>query len=399
MQTPRFATALSTRHDVQLAAREAAEQLAEGLGGRAPDLLVLFVTPHHAGEFDDLAARIGELCGARVLIGSSGQSVASSGREVENEPGLALWAVACEDLDMTPFRLEAHQLSEVEVEYTGLPDLSGKDPARTSLILLGDPYTFPMADFLQGLEQHAPGVPVVGGMASGASGPRQTGLFLGGRRIDGGAIGVVLSGGIRLSPVLSQAYRPVGESMVVTEAKGNTIKKIGGKPATKVMMKTLEALPTHDRLLLQNGPILGAAWNAAQSEFEPSDFLAHPIRGVAPQEDAIVIVGQVRRGQTVQFMVRDAAAAGEDLSRQLAAHAGEAPADPHEVGVLLFTCNGRGTHMFSEPNHDISRIQGQLGEEVPTAGFFAMGEIGPVGGKNHLHGFTASVAVYRGEQG
>jgi small ligand-binding sensory domain FIST len=55
--------------------------------------------------------------------------------------------------------------------------------------------------------------------------------------------------------------------------------------------------------------------------------------------------------------------------------------------------------MFTEPNHDVSRIQTQLGQEVPAAGFFAMGEIGPVGGRNHLHGFTASVAVYRGEQG
>ncbi len=395
MDTPRFASALSTRHDLQLALREAVAELLEGLGGRRPDLLVAFITHDHAGEFDELAARLGGLSGARVLVGSSSQSVVAAGREVENEPALALWAVACEGMEMTPFRLEAHRLSETEIEYTGLPDLGGEDPKHASLILLADPYSYPMADFLDGLEHHAPGIRAVGGLASGGSGPGENALFLGDRRIESGAVGVLLSGGIQLTPILSQAYRPVGQSWVVTDCQDSLVKKIAGKPATAAMMKTLEGLPTADRLLLQNGPILGVAWDAAKSELQASDLLAHPIRGVAPQEDAIVIVGHIRRGQTVQFMVRDAKAAGEDLIRQLEEHAGEAPEAPHEVGVLLFTCNGRGANMFVEPNHDVRRIQAQLGAEVPTAGFFAMGEIGPVGGRTYLHGFTAAVAIYR----
>lgn len=395
MDTPRFASSLSTRHDLQLALREAVAELHSGLDGRRPDLLLVFASQHHSGEFDQLAGRLGELSGARVLLGASAQGVLSGAREVENEPALALWAVASEGLQVTPFRLEAHQLSETEIEYTGLPDLSDEDPATSSLILLGDPYTYPMADFLEGLEHHAPGLPAVGGMASGGSGRGENALFFGSQTLREGAIGIHISGGIRLTPVLSQAYRPVGETWVVTEGNGTLVKKLGGQQATQAMMKTLEALPTSDRLLLQNGPILGAAWDASKSEFEPSDFLAHPIRGVAPQEDAIVVMGRVRRGQTVQFMVRDAKAAGEDLTRQLQAQAGPPPTAAHEAGALVFTCNGRGSHMFVEPNHDARRVQAQLGEDIPTAGFFAMGEIGPVGGRNHLHGFTASVAVFR----
>ncbi|MCB9914658.1 MAG: FIST C-terminal domain-containing protein [Planctomycetes bacterium] len=395
MDTPRFASALSTRHDLQLALREAAAALSAGLDGRTPDLLLAFVTQEHAAEFDELAARLGDLCGARVLLGVSAQSVVAGGREVESEPALALWAVACDDMVMTPFRLEAHRLSPTELEYTGLPDLSDEDPRHSSLILLGDPYSFPMADFLDGLEEHAPGLPAVGGMASGGGAAGENALFLGSRRVSSGAVGVLLSGGIELAPVLSQAYRPVGEPWVVTDGQGSLVKKLGGRPATEAMMKTLEELSTPDRLLLQNGPILGVAWNANQTDFRPSDFLAHPIRGVAPQEDAVVVVGHVRRGQTVQFMVRDAKSAGADLEHQLAAHAGPPPSDPREAGVLLFTCNGRGAHMFVEPDHDVRRVKAQLGDDVPTAGFFAMGEIGPVGGRNHLHGFTASVAVYR----
>ncbi|MEO2094442.1 MAG: FIST N-terminal domain-containing protein [bacterium] len=398
MESPHFAAALSTRHDSQLAAREASRALMESLAGSTPDLLVVFVSGEHRAEFDSLAARLGELCRARVLVGCCTQGLVAEGREIENAPALALWAVSSEELEMTPFRLEAHRRSESEIEYTGLPNLSERDPESDSLLVLGDPYSFPMADFLVGLEHHAPGMRVVGGMTSCDS-PADPGvLFLGGSRVDGGAVGVLLSGGISLTSILSQAYRPVGDPWVVTDCKHGAIKHLGGKPATEAMMKTLQGLSTPDRLLLQNGPILGAAWDASKAAFKSSDFLAHPIRGVAPEEDAIVIVGRVRRGQTVQFMVRDAKTAGEDLVQQLAEKAGPAPEQAHAAGVLLFTCNGRGSHMFAEPNHDVRRIQAQLGEKLPIAGFFAMGEIGRVGGQNHLHGFTASVAVYRAAQ-
>jgi small ligand-binding sensory domain FIST len=398
MNPIRFAAALSTRHDGAVALREAAETLNEGLAGRNPDLLLAFTSHHHGSEFGTFASRLGDLTGARILLGCGAESVIGGKSEIEREPALALWGVSGEEIEVAPFRLNATAGPEGP-EYEGEPDLSEISPENRSLLLLGDPFSFPMAAYLESLNDRIPGLPAVGGMASGGAGSGANSLFFGDQRFSDGAIGVLLGGNIELQPVVSQAYRPVGETLVITDCDGSLIKKLGGKPAPAAMMQTLEGLPMKDRDLLQQGPFLGIAWDANKSVFDPADFLAHPIRGIAPQEEAVVIVGRARRGQTVQFMLRDPEMAGENLTRQLAAGTTGPPEEAHEAGALIFSCNGRGSRMFSEPDHDISRVQENLGAEIPTAGFFAMGEIGPVRGRNYLHGFTASVAVYRAATG
>lgn len=403
MTDARFAAACSTRHDTTLALREVADLLAEGLAGRSPDLLVAFASRHHAGEAEVLPRRLGELTGARVLLGCTAETVVGGGHELEHQPALALWAVVAEALEVTPFRVGAHPAEGWEddehprIEYSGHPDLSRLDtgPGASSL-LLGDPYSFPMPDYLERLSDEAPDLVVTGGMASGGTRPGETALFLGDERWNSGAVGVHLSGGIAPTTVVSQAYRPIGRPWVITDCEGAVVRKLGGRPAARVLMETLDELPQEDRALLQSAPMLGVAWDAARSSFESTDFLAHPIRGVAPQEDAIVVLGEVRRGLTVQLMIRDPRTAGDDLARRLERHAGPRPGEPHAAGALLFTCNGRGSRMFDEPDHDVRRVHAALGEDLPLAGIFAMGEIGRIGHGSQLHGFTASAVIYRG---
>jgi small ligand-binding sensory domain FIST len=403
MTDARFAAACSTRHDTTLALREAAESLGEGLAGRSPDLLVVFASRHHAAEVEILPRRLGELTGARVLLGCTADTVIGDGHELEHQPAIALWGVACEALEVTPFRVGAHPAEggadddPPRIEYTGHPDLSRLGTGSgSSVLLLGDPYSFPMADYLERLAREAPDLIVTGGMASGASRPGETALFLGGERWNSGAVGVHLSGGITPTTVVSQAYRPIGRPWVITDCEGAVVRKLGGRSAARVMMETLDALPEEDRELLRSAPMLGVAWDANRSTFEPTDFLAHPIRGVAPKEDALVLIGEVRRGLTVQLMLQDPYSAGDDLTRRLERHAGAPPATPHEAGALLFSCNARGRRMFEEPDHDVRRVRAALGAETPLAGLFAMGEIARIGQGSQLHGFTAATVIYRG---
>ena len=94
-------------------------------------------------------------------------------------------------------------------------------------------------------------------------------------------------------------------------------------------------------------------------------------------------------GSTAQFQVRDAASADDELHRMLDGRAA--------AGALVFTCNGRGTRLFGRPDHDAEIVV----EHVPpraVAGMFCAGELGPVGRKNFLHGFTASVVLFGGTQ-
>jgi small ligand-binding sensory domain FIST len=255
-----------------------------------------------------------------------------------------------------------------------------------------------MDEYLKRLNEKFPGVPAVGGMASGGMGPGQNLLITQRGLYSGGAVGVVLEGGIEVRSVVSQGCRPVGKPFVVTACDEHFIHKLGGKPALEVLMETIRALEPRDRALFQRQPFIGVAIDVTKSEFGRGDFLVRNIRGVSEEHKAFAITDVLRRGQTVQFLVRDASSATEDLTQLMTSQGGGKLASSssiHSAGALLFSCNGRGTRMFSSPNHDISCVRSGLDKSIPVAGFFAMGEVGPVGGRNFLHGYTASVAVFR----
>jgi small ligand-binding sensory domain FIST len=287
---------------------------------------------------------------------------------------------------------------KAEIPLTGFPEVP--DPARSSVVLVADPFSFPVDAFLSTFDELFPGVTVMGGMASGAAGPGQCLLFTADGVRDGGAIGVVLEGGVRLHPVVSQGCRPIGKPWVITACERNWIQKLGGRPALEVLMETWNGLPPEDQARLGAAPFLGLAPDASRSRFERGDFLVRGIMSLHQSDRAFAVADFVRRGQTVQLLVRDAESATVDLEQLMQCRAGGAPpedADPQALGALIFTCNGRGVRMFSRPDHDVGCVSSVLGTGVPIAGLFAAGEIGPVGERNFLHGFTASVAVFRQE--
>jgi small ligand-binding sensory domain FIST len=142
---------------------------------------------------------------------------------------------------------------------------------------------------------------------------------------------------------------------------------------------------------------VGLAIDPTRTRFERGDFLVRGIMGLNQRDRAIAVADFVRRGQTVQLLVRDAESAGEDLRCLIASRSGGAlrPEERSAAGALIFSCNGRGSRMFSVPDHDVGCVREGLAADLPLAGFFAAGEIGPIGRRNFLHGFTASVALFR----
>jgi len=389
MTPARFASALSTQPEPARAEGEALEQLAAGLAGAAPDLLVVFATHEHVETLAELGPRLAEATRARHVVGCTAQAVLADAREAEGEPGLALWAAKLPETSVEPFRLGAVPGPEDEVLFTGMPDFGSA--GETSALIFGDPFSFPVDAFLARLNGEHPGVPIVGGLASGAQRPGQGALIGDEGIVHEGAVGVVLRGAMGIQPVVSQGCRPVGRPWVITACHENLIQKLGGRPAVDVLMETLGELPPEERHLLQRAPFVGLALDPKKSEFDRGDFLVRGLMGIQPKERAIAVGDQVRRGQTVQFLVRDAVSAGEDL-RHLLARAG---AVDEPQGALLFSCNGRGKRMFGVADHDATSVHASLGVGTPVAGFFAAGEIGPVDGQNFLHGFTASVALFR----
>lgn len=388
----RFASALSTLPDSDAAEAEVVAAVSGQLEGAQPELLVVFITHHHGEALEGLGRRLMRATGAKHLLGSTGETVIGGSQEVEEGPALSIWALAGDGVQIEPFRVGARADEEGEIQFSGLPPA---DFAREgTLLMIGDPFSFPMGPYLEMLNENYPGRPVVGGMASGGQGPGQNQIFQDGETLAFGAIGVCLSGSVEVVPVVSQGCKPIYEPFVITKIQDHVIKKLGGQTAAHMLQKAFQSLQSRDAALLQRAPFLGVAVDATKSTFERGDFLVRGIMGIEKREGGLAIAdNSLRAGQTVQFMVRDAESASEDLDHLL----GEQVSDD-DVGVLLFSCNGRGTRMFATPNHDASHIQQQFGREVPAAGIFAMGEVGPVGGRNFLHGFTASLAIVRAKR-
>jgi small ligand-binding sensory domain FIST len=387
---PRFATALSTLAGGEQAAHDACRRAKAELNA-APNLAFVFASAHYLGEFPQLAKTLHAELAADCLLGCTAESLVCGDREIEGSRALVVWLAHLPGVELLPIHLEFHRTADGG-ELVGWPaELSESLPADSSLLLLADPFSFPTDMLLEDINLRHPGIPVIGGMASGATSPGDNRLLLGDRGFESGAVGVLIHGAIRIRTVVSQGCRPIGRPFVVTKAQHNVISELGGLPALGQFQQLYQALTPEEQQLARQGLHVGQVINEYQERFDRGDFLVRNVQGVDPNSGAITIGDFARVGQTVQFHVRDAATADEDLDALLSLAKQNSAGGC--AGALVFTCNGRGTRLFDEPNHDAQAIARHW-NHLPVAGFFAQGEIGPVGGKNFLHGFTASIALF-----
>ena len=390
--TVRAAVGASESFDTVEAAAEAADRARVGLGSPC-DLAVVFASGQHLGMAKWLLSEVQDRLDPRALIGCGAGGTIAGGRELEDSPGVAVWAASLPGAGIETMHVTAERDAD-GFRLLGLPESltreTGEERASgESAIALCDPFSFHAEELLAALERSRPGMPILGGLASAS--------FAGGAMLlrDGdlhtdGAVAVMLSG-VEMLPCVSQGAGPVGPEMTITAAEANLIGELAGKPAMERLGEVIAALPEDERGLAAAGVLIGVVIDENRPEYERGDFLVRPIIGADRDSGAVAIGERVRVGQTVRLHVRDAASADEDLRQALRAQA-QALGPAGAAGALLFTCNGRGSHMFDLPDHDASALEDSLG--APTAGFFCAGEIGPVGGRNFLHGFTATMAVF-----
>ena len=375
-----FTAALSEHPVPATAGAEVAGEVLERLGP-APDLAVLFVTPPHAGALEDAAAALDDILRPGTLLGCAAVSVVGTGREVEREAAVSLWAGRFGPT--LAVRLTAVRSIE-GVAIDGWPLDPPFEPS--TLVLLADPFSFPVDNLYAELAERHPGLRVVGGNASAAAGPGGNRLVLDRRVHTSGAVGVLLGPGVEIDTVVSQGCRPIGRPYIVTRAEQNYVYELAGSPALeRLVQMSADAMSEADIDLIDNGLHLGQVIDEHKLDYERGDFLVRNVLGADQSDGAIVVDELVPVGATVQFHVRDAATADEDLRQLLSGR--------EAGGALVFTCNGRGVHLFGAPDHDAQVLDERLG--APAAGFFAAGEFGPVGGRNFLHSFTASIALFR----
>jgi small ligand-binding sensory domain FIST len=377
--------------DAEAAAAAAARDAAGGLSGREPELAFLFLSAAHADSVADAADAVREVLAPRRLLGCVAEGVLGGERELETGPGVAVWAAALPGAEVTTFHAEALALDEEAGAFAvaGFPD----PPGDALVVLLVDPFSFPAGPFLRKLAEERPGLPVVGGIAAGAGRPATQALVVDDEVHDGGAAGAVVSG-VPFRTVVSQGCAPFGREAVITRAEGNIVYELAGERALDRLRADVAALSDAERQLVARGLLAGIVIDENRAEYRRGDYLIRGLIGVDDENGAIAFGEVVRVGQTVRFHFRDAASADDDLRESLGAALG----GRHAAGALAFTCNGRGSNMFAAPDHDARAVVEAIGSPA-VAGFFCGGEIGPVGGRPFLHGFTATLALFLDEPG
>ena len=373
-----FAAALSEHPVAADAVGEVLGRIVE-IGGVEPDLVVVFASSAHVEFLGEISAAIRTVLRPGHLVGSAASAVLACGRESEDVAALAVWAAWTSPV--RPLRLVARSDGGA-VAIEGVPaDL----PEGATLLVIADPFSFPAEGLVDQLAAIRPDVNVVGGLSSAAGVPGANALVLDDAVHRDGAVGAIIPRDQLVGPVVSQGCRPVGEPMVVTGADRHFLLELAGRPALDRLTELIAELPPDDRLLLARGVHLGVVIDESRHRFGPGDFLVRNILGADKEHGVLAVGDQVPVGTTVQFQVRDADSADTDLHHVLRG--------VHGDGALVFTCNGRGVDLFGVDDHDAAAVADHLGTEA-IAGMFCSGEIGPVGGRSFVHGFTASILIF-----
>ncbi len=376
MRWMKFVSAVSLETEPDRIAQDIHDQL----GADGPfDLVVVFVRPQTDPAGAEVLAGLHQQLAAGRFIGCTAGGVVGAGREIEDHAATAVLAARLPGVQVDP-------LPDLDHEAATLPT----DDLRACIVLV-DPFSTATEALLNRLDELAPGMPVIGGVASWASAPGRNRLALDGDVSNAGLVGVTLRGNVHVSTIVSQGCRPVGDWFTVTSSRSNLVQELDGKPPLEVLQDVFAAASPADQKLMRSGILLGRGVVERSDDLGHGSFLVRVVLGADRESGAISVADRVREGEYVQFHVRDAQSARDDLEMLLTPQVFEETA----AGALLFTCNGRGERFFGQRDADVEIIGNALGELVPVTGFFCGGEIGPIGSSSFVHGYTASLAVFR----
>jgi small ligand-binding sensory domain FIST len=386
------ASAFSSNPDWEKAITEALVQTKSAIGDAPVHLALVFINSTFQRRYGDILARVRAAANPEWIAGCSGYGVVGRATEIEGRPAVSLLLLSLPDAVLSAAHLTQGQIEEANgpafwhLETGVLPD------DVNAWLLFADPFQTDCERLLRELNEAYPDKPVAGGLASAMPGEQTTHLFLNDRVFNQGAVGVAIGGAVTLLPVVCQGCTPIGEPWTITRAERNIIHEIGSQPAFQVLVNTVQALPPALQKRAQHNLFIGLVLNEYQEQYQRGDFLIRNLLGVDPQSGAIAVAALPRVGQTLQFQLRDAQAADEEIRAALSRLA-RRTADAPPLAGLLCCCNGRGTNLFEVPHHDAGAVA-ETFRSLPLTGFFCNGEIGPVANKNYLHGFSALLALF-----
>jgi small ligand-binding sensory domain FIST len=386
----KFASAVSTNANAAVAAGEVSNRVMAQLGGKPVDFVLVFASPHFISDAGAIRDVVRGKLKPGVLAGCHGEGVIGSDREIEQTPAVSIVAARLPGVQLTQTTLRAADLHKMLGDGEAFPPEVSLPEDASLFVMIADPFSTAIDELLGAFNTSHPGTPLIGGMASAARHPGGNALFTNDGIQEDGAVVVGFAGAVDVDIVVSQGCRPMGPVLEIDESQDNAILKLGGKPPLQQLEDIVGELGKEERDLLKNGLFIGRAIDPKKEILGRGDYLVRGVMGVDPRSGSITIGDFINAGDVVQFHLRDADTAKEDLEMMLTPYGLFEPPG----GALLFSCNGRGTRLYDHPNGDVSVVQ-RFFPGLGLAGFFCAGEIGPIAGKNFLHGHTASLVLFR----
>lgn len=424
-----------SRLSTELDPDSALEELLSSVGPEEPDIAFLFVSSSHAGSFRRIVKHASErLPKSTQVMALVGGGIVGQGSEVDrpNQPAMSMLSGNLPkgaNVEMLSFNELHNPPPEDPAFWKELQKNNGSGRQQSdqqrppSFLLFVDPWS-PIDNILRGLR----GSVVAGGISVPAQASFQPTVAMNGEALpQGSAVILRWTGTMGLQAIVSQGCRPVGPIFTVTKTTGNALEELDGVPALQKLQEVASDASEADRKLMSAaGYLVGiASANGVERGTSSSrtDFLIRQIIGFQPDKGAVVVGSRdVQLGDRVRFHVRDAQAARDDMKLQMERTLSErlfAGGLSHcgtPMAALQISCVARGQGMFQCPNEDVSYVnslfenaQDQTEESAsaaappPVAGFFANGEIGPVGVAGfqpheviegtYMHGFTTVVGL------
>ncbi|MBS1994211.1 MAG: FIST C-terminal domain-containing protein [Cyanobacteria bacterium SZAS LIN-3] len=385
----------TTDESYKAVVKELSEQLMAELGGAKPDFLLAFISPDYKKQFEAVVTELNNLLMPGAFIGCTAGGLIGGGQELEQQSAITLTGAVLPGVKAHAFHVTNDFMPDLDdppQSWERLLDVTAQD--QPSFVLLCDPFSFSIENFVQGLDYAFPKCVKVGGLASGGHKAGENRMIADDRVYRSGLVGVYFSGNIEVDAVVAQGCRLIGKPHHVTKCDANLLYELDGKPAFMVLKEEIDRLSERDQKLAREAIFLGVAMDEFKDNFSDGDFLIRNIYGIEPMSGALLVGEQLRSERTVQFHLRDAASSADDLRSMLQRYTEDHTKSRTACGALLFSCLGRGQYLYGRANHD-SELFGQYLGQIPLGGFFCNGEIGPVGNSTFLHGYTSSFGIFR----
>jgi hypothetical protein len=386
---------MSRHHNPNVAGREAAEQALEKAGVSKADFVFMFASIGY--DQPSLVRAVREITGGTPLSGCSAEGTINGDDADESNFSVVVTAISSDELQWTngivPGLEDDPRAVGKQVAQDLLPNLSAD---AIGLFVFPDGLTDYLEPFFAGLEENLPSdrfLPLWGGGAgNNVSVEEPTYQYCDDEVISGGVAYALLSGKAQAGWAISHGLVPIGSARTVTRSQGNVIYEIDGKPAIEVLKEYLpEGALAEDRDWMRYALSL-ALTTKAPNYMKDEEYVVRGVPAVRMADGSITVQTEVPEGTSVWFSSRDKekiTSRFDRMARQITQQLGD---DKPEL-VFQFECFTRGKSLFREQEKVqlLKRLRQSVGPDVPWAGFYTIGEIGPVEEHNLRHLYTSVV--------